>query len=282
MHKRALYAIASVLGKEGTLVMNSGEKFTGRLFTYVNEGLILKSCSRFLESSIAPGDLTTQMFMKGTFESLSFSNVTPPTFRKFKTDTQISNSNSGKARNLQKWEGEGEGEALNLDEGDSKFDQFLVNEIKFGVKSDYREEYYTTTKVNERELTEEQRLRAERVEREILSKVKVDEYVEDEEACFSAVLGHGRFSDRKPIVKDPSPTRRFRGKAKKEIDRRETKPKGLVVEVPVYVPDEVKALFTPLSSGLPSDSLTSLYLEGASFYTSSRLDAYEWTSDLID
>lgn len=321
MQKRTLYAVASVLGKECTLSMKSGEKFTGRLFTYVNEGVILKSCAR----ADAPEDANTQVFHKGTFESMSFCNVAPHNFRKFKTDTQISNSRSGKNRDLQKWEGEGEDEVLLAEEGDAKFDQFAVNEVKFGVKSDYREEFYTTNKVEERELTEEQRIRAERVEREILSKSKIDEYVEDEEASFSAVLGYGRFADRIPPPAPETianPVRRFRGKASRDHDKQpdryaekkldkqphksEPKPFGLIVGVPSFVPEVTSPSFPPLgvpiqaqsvefiplsapfssqkASNLPlsdTGTLTLLFLEGASIFTDSRLCSHEWTPDLI-
>mmetsp|Transcript_9260 Transcript_9260/g.17690 ORF Transcript_9260/g.17690 Transcript_9260/m.17690 type:complete len:291 (-) Transcript_9260:245-1117(-) len=276
MHKRVLFAVASVLGRECTLSLNSGEKFSGRLYTYVNDGLILKSCTRADTATEA----TTQVFRKGTFESFSFFNVTNRDTRKFKTDTEISNSRMGKNRNLQKWEGEGEGELLITEEGDTKFDQFTVNETKFGVTSNYREEYYTTSKVNEQELTEEQRIRAERVEREILSKAKTDEVIEDEEAAHSAVLGYGRFSDRKPPQQTPGPQKRF-FKAGKEPERPEPKQTALVVEVQSFVPEAKSSLFTPLSCELPPDSVTSMYLDGAAIYTDSRLSSHEWTSDLI-
>jgi hypothetical protein len=285
-HQRVMYAVASVLGKESTLQSVSGEKSTGRLYTYTSEGLVLKGFSDTLQVA------TTEVFPKGSFESLSFYNVTPLNYRKFKTDTEISNTGGGTPsstnptsgsfnrmnRSLEKWEGEGEGELLKMDEGYVGYDQFKVNELKFWVTTNYQDEFYTTPKVSERELTRDQLSRAEKAEREILSKGKTDEVIDDnEEAAFSAVLGVGRFANMKPKQQGQSETKRrvkTKGREIEEVKR------VMLDEVPSFVP-EVKGVLSPLSAELPLDSVTAQYLEGAAYFTDSRLSPFDWDSDLV-
>lgn len=266
MKKRVLYAVASVLDKEGVLSTSLGEKHHGRLCDYTPEGLLLKGFSEADQEPIS------QPFSKGSFESLSFYNVAPPSLKKFKTDTQISKSRGGKTRSLEKWEGEGEGETLRMEEDFSSFNQFKVNETKFGLTTNYLDELYTTPKVNERELTREQVTRAERVEREILSKSKTDEVTEDnEEAAFSAVLGHGRFSNMKPKGETKQQRRQ------KEPERKEVKAAALVAEIESYAP-ETKST-TPLIQS--PDCVTTQFLEGTADFMDNRLSPHDWETDVV-
>jgi hypothetical protein len=300
-HQRVMYAVASVLGKESTLQTCSGEECTGRLYTYTSEGLVLSGFFDTLQET------TTRAFPKGSFESLSFYNVTPLNYRKFKTDTEISNTVGGTPsstnptsgsfnrmnRSLEKWEGEGEGELLKMDEGFAGYDQFKVNEQKFGVTTNYQDEFYTTPKVSERELTKDQLSRAEKAEREILSKAKTDEVIDDnEEAAFSAVLGVGRFANMKPKLPSHSEAKRrvkTKGREREEVKRGgvdeilsfvpEVK-RVVLDEVPSFVPG-VKEVLAPLSAELPLDSVTAQYLEGAAYFTDTKLSPFDWDSDLV-
>ena len=61
---------------------------------------------------------------------------------KFKTDKQISRGNKAE-RELVAWVGENAGESMNLGSS-GNWDQFKVNEDKFGVTSTYDDKYYTT------------------------------------------------------------------------------------------------------------------------------------------
>jgi hypothetical protein len=96
----------------------------------------------------------------------------------------------------------------------SSFDQFKVNAEKFGVKSTYKEEFYTT-ELNRNQVTAEQNARAERIAREIegmsstnthlleeRGKKPLDDALgDDEEAKYGAVLGSGGYEKYKPPAK---------------------------------------------------------------------------------
>ncbi|KAJ1635023.1 LsmAD domain-containing protein [Pavlovales sp. CCMP2436] len=70
-----------------------------------------------------------------------------------RADTEISTGAHGKERELQAWSGEGAAAAVSLDDWDhtsrkkqfAGWDQFSVNEDKFGVTTSYNENLYTTT-----------------------------------------------------------------------------------------------------------------------------------------
>eukprot|EP00944_MAST-04C_sp_MAST-4C-sp1_P013514 g13514.t1 len=121
---------------------------------------------------------------------------------KFMTDTDISASNSTGERELVAWSADGEDAGLEGGLGDTKgggigtFDQFAVNERKFGVKSTYEETLYTT-KLDKSKLSKQQKQKAERQAREILSKSSTNVHVMedrgksvngDEEALYGAVV----------------------------------------------------------------------------------------------
>ncbi|SCU96596.1 LANO_0E13894g1_1 [Lachancea nothofagi CBS 11611] len=91
----------------------------------------------------------------------------------FKTDTDISgNKTEIKERKLQKWVPDGQ-EAFDIDEGleDSKesWNQFAVNEEKFGIKSTFDEHLYTT-RINKSNPNYNQRLKeADKIAKDIES-----------------------------------------------------------------------------------------------------------------
>lgn len=79
----------------------------------------------------------------------------------FKTDVDIAGGNKIlKERELTKWEPEDDKLHLaqTLEESSTNWDQFAVNEQKFGVKSTYDEHFYTT-KINKNDPNYEQRLK---------------------------------------------------------------------------------------------------------------------------
>jgi hypothetical protein len=275
MKKRVLYAVASVLDKEGVLSTSLGEKHHGRLCNYTPDGLLLKGFSEAAQEPIC------QPFSKGSFENLFFYNVAPPSLKKFKTDTQISKSRGSDWRQSgeesamvfrSKAAYGSEGEMLRMEEDFSSFNQFKVNETKFGVTTNYLDELYTTPKVDEGELTREQVTRAERVKREILSKSKTDEVTEDnEEAAFSAVLGHGRFSNMKPKGETKQQRRQ------KEPERKEVKAAALVAGIESYVP-ETKST-TPLIE--PPISVTAQSSKEQHTSGITRLSPHDWETELV-
>ena len=130
---------------------------------------------------------------------------------KFMTDTDISASNSTGERELVAWSADGEDAGLEGGLGDTKgagigkFDQFAVNERKFGVKSTYDETLYTT-KLDKSKLSKQQKQKAERQAREILSKSSTNVHVMedrgksvngDEEALYGAVVKNKSASPKK-------------------------------------------------------------------------------------
>ena len=89
--------------------------------------------------------------------------------------------------------------------GMGKFDQFAVNERKFGVKSTYDETLYTT-KLDKSKLSKQQKQKAERQAREILSKSSTNVHAMedrgksvngDEEALYGAVVKNKSASPKK-------------------------------------------------------------------------------------
>merc|ERR550537_1539639 len=107
-------------------------------------------------------------------------------------------------RDLEQWVGDDDGgPSMELElgtthhsnDGGGEWDQFAVNEMKFGCKSTYREELYTT-KLDINKISNEQRQYAERIAKEIEGEGGRggDENTgEDEEANFSAVLNSGAY-----------------------------------------------------------------------------------------
>ena len=63
----------------------------------------------------------------------------------FRTDTDISGNVAMPERDLQRWEPSNSADtSLSLENSSGAWDQFQVNEQRFGLKSDYNEEIYTT------------------------------------------------------------------------------------------------------------------------------------------
>lgn len=86
----------------------------------------------------------------------------------FRTDADISGNIALRERNLQRWEPSAEADVdLSLESGDCSWDQFRANEQRFGLKSDYDENIYTTRidKTHPNYLQRE--AEAERIAREI-------------------------------------------------------------------------------------------------------------------
>lgn len=92
--------------------------------------------------------------------------------RGFATDTEIAGGGGFGERQLERFEfdpGVLTDSSLSLTRdgmGGGSWDQFAVNKQKFGIESNFKEETYTT-KLDVSELTTEQRVRAEKLAREI-------------------------------------------------------------------------------------------------------------------
>ncbi|KAK6438994.1 poly(A)-binding protein binding protein [Oleoguttula sp. CCFEE 5521] len=103
----------------------------------------------------------------------------------FRTDTEISTRNRDRPveRELQPWSG---GIEMSLDDmalessGDTKWDQFAVNEEKFGTQTTYDEDEYTTTIDRSRPEYARLAAQAERIEREIFKSTAMNSHVAEE------------------------------------------------------------------------------------------------------
>lgn len=107
-----------------------------------------------------------------------------PEQSKFKTDADISSRFQINERELQKWVPEDDSLAVSLDEDTSnsneQWDQFKVNEEKFGVESTYDEHLYTT-RINTSAPDYQERLAAaERLAREIEGQSSTDRHILEE------------------------------------------------------------------------------------------------------
>lgn len=93
----------------------------------------------------------------------------------FQTDTGISAGRLGDRRELQRWDAGGSSGSNGLNDGgledstdnNKAWDQFAVNEEKFGVRSDYDENLYTTTIDRSRPDYNDRLARAEKIARKI-------------------------------------------------------------------------------------------------------------------
>lgn len=90
---------------------------------------------------------------------------------RFKTDTDISGGFAARERALQPWEAPADGpndSTFGLDSSNNgQWDQFAVNEQKFGVKTTFDESYYTTVIDRSHPQYKEREVKAERLAREI-------------------------------------------------------------------------------------------------------------------
>lgn len=114
----------------------------------------------------------------------------------FQTDTGISGGRLGDRRELQRWDAGGPGSNGLLDGGleDSKdsskpWDQFAVNEEKFGVQTDYDENIYTTSIDRSRPDYSDRVARAERLARKIEGSTATSAHAAEERIVDHAMGG---------------------------------------------------------------------------------------------
>ena len=104
--------------------------------------------------------------------TMSYADKLAKGVNKFRTDVDISNSSGPMERKLERWTPDVAddatlGNAQTLEESSSTWDQFSVNEKKFGIKSTYDEHFYTT-RINKDDPNYQQKLKeAQRLADEI-------------------------------------------------------------------------------------------------------------------
>lgn len=105
----------------------------------------------------------------------------------FQTDVNISGGRLGDRRELQPWDGGGPSSTNGVGVGgleDStdgkKWDQFKVNEQKFGVRTDYHEDFYTTSIDRTRPDYNDKLARADKLARKIEGTAPVSAHTAEE------------------------------------------------------------------------------------------------------
>ncbi|CAK7902551.1 PAB1-binding protein 1 [[Candida] anglica] len=102
------------------------------------------------------------------------------TSSKFKTDTDISGKGRVKERELQRWVPDDDSAMLTLEDDGGHWDQFKVNEEKFGVESTYDEHLYTTRIDTSAPDYQDKLKYAERLAKEIEGQVTSDPHMLEE------------------------------------------------------------------------------------------------------
>ncbi|KNE54683.1 hypothetical protein AMAG_00642 [Allomyces macrogynus ATCC 38327] len=200
---RLHYAFALVLGHIAVVTTAAGDVFEGVVHAVVRaERMLVLKAVRHLEkaASIDAGDkkkkkngtdadtpglmdtLVVPLKDVAMFTVLHVATVNDDAKRAskagFKTDTAISGATDVKERALERWvpedDGSGAGGAdmdlLHLDastRGARGWNQFEVNETKFGLTTDYQEDIYTTTLDRSSDLYKQHEREAARIAREI-------------------------------------------------------------------------------------------------------------------
>lgn len=127
---------------------------------------------------------------------------------KFKTDADISSGFQVRERELQRWVVDDESPQLTLeDSSNDTWDQFKVNQEKFGVESTYDEHLYTTRIDRTVEDYHKRLERAERLAREIEGQSTSDRHVMEERGVQVDDSGMDEEDKYSGVVADPVDTR---------------------------------------------------------------------------
>lgn len=132
----------------------------------------------------------------------------PASQHKFKTDSDISSGFEVRERVLQRWvPDEGTTELTLEDNPNGTWDQFKVNEEKFGVESTYDEHLYTTRIDTSAKDYQERLQRAERLAREIEGQASTDRHVLEERGAQVDDSGMDEEDKYSGVIGDPVDTR---------------------------------------------------------------------------
>ncbi|KAF2863944.1 hypothetical protein K470DRAFT_254254 [Piedraia hortae CBS 480.64] len=216
-HRNFITMLNNMVGLEADLELLSGERFHG-----IYSDLVEKSSSRpkyrlkmvkrvrhaanqpngtanSVDELVGSGENHTMTFALQDVVDLKFSGATivpeqaqGPTSAGFRTDTEISSRRHGsvpRERTLQRWDGGSPTKSteMSLESGGTKgWDQFGVNERKYGVRTDYNESLYTTT-INRNDPRYKERVtQAERIAREIENSATTDAHIAEERGLTTA------------------------------------------------------------------------------------------------
>lgn len=178
------------VGKKCVITVSNGTKYEGVLsivstvdpFTiFLRDPVIVFGAGGKLQSKLA---LQGKDIVDVEIDDKPASKqASPQPASKFRTDTDISGGRVIKERELQRWVPDEDYPALELDDFESDngtWDQFKVNEKKFGVESTYDEHLYTTRINTSAPDFQERVARAEKLAKEIESQTSSDRHVLEE------------------------------------------------------------------------------------------------------
>jgi len=186
--KKCIVSVASGVRYEGVLASASTQGPLSVVLT--NPGILGKSDGDLPPKLVLLGSDLVDVEVadeegKSTKSSSKQSSPQPAALSsKFKTDTDISGGRVLKERELQRWVPDENYPTLDLDDtfgsDNGPWDQFKVNEKKFGVESTYDEHLYTT-RINTSAPDYQDRLsRADKLAKEIESQTSSDRHVLEE------------------------------------------------------------------------------------------------------
>ncbi|MCJ1295155.1 hypothetical protein MMC34_006716 [Xylographa carneopallida] len=212
---RQMWALGNVTGLVGTIVTRKGESFTGVFAgatTEVNESTFLfKMVRRLSERSkenangirdysdefIETGFDHSMVFNAGDVADISIENVPTTTSSSqngsgqgFRIDSNISANFAPRERNLQRWEAPSSTDIDMSLESNGEWDQFKANEERFGLKSDFNEEMYTTKIDRSGPMYRLREIEAERKVREIEGDLSSNSHMREERGLEIEDDGH--------------------------------------------------------------------------------------------
>mmetsp|Transcript_83775 Transcript_83775/g.130702 ORF Transcript_83775/g.130702 Transcript_83775/m.130702 type:complete len:748 (+) Transcript_83775:110-2353(+) len=219
--ERLIFCLSSLIGHKVTVKLRGNVIYEGVFHSCALEGdfsIILKHARLLPSEQQKSGNVIETLIIPGKdFLQVNAMDVATPDSEEearvqggaFATDGEIIGKRGvagEEARELVAWSPGGEDTGhdiggLDSHSGSSNWDQFKVNEEKFGVASTFNEEYYTT-KLDPNQISREKREMAERIAKEIENETKhadTEDRIDgddDEEARFSAVQGTGAYAGK--------------------------------------------------------------------------------------
>ncbi|KAJ8612404.1 hypothetical protein MRB53_037445 [Persea americana] len=186
-HDRSLFLLANMT--KSTYILKMVKRSVQSANPQVNGGSISDEYAGSGEDHEASFEIqeTVDLSVKDVTASATKSSngsVTPAS--SFRTDTEISASNTFRQRELQRWEpgpADMSLDDMGIEESNTNgWDQFAANEQKYGVKSSYDEEMYTTSIDRSHPQYAKRMAEAERLAREIEGSAAPNSHVAEERA----------------------------------------------------------------------------------------------------
>lgn len=210
LNDRMMFLLANLTGLPSNITLKNGEKYTGvlsgtsldptemryvfKMVKRIQDGETpVNGTNGLSDDYIGVGDNHVMSFDIGDVADFNVSNVVLDKTQSkaqngasnsFRTDTDISGSSIAQERPLQRWEPSAETDVdLSLESSNhtgGEWDQFATNAKLFGVRSNYREEIYTTQINYSDPAYAEKAARAAKLAKEIESGVSTNAHVREE------------------------------------------------------------------------------------------------------